>query len=192
MAVPYRISKSKKPRKRQEGKMTTAEYLETPESVLPAELAYGVMRVAEAPSCSHQRLVGLLHLEMAPLVRQRSLGEVLLAPTDVILDFEAALVVQPDLLFVSNERASCVLDRVYGPPDVVVEVLSPHPRIGQLEERIGWFAKYGVRECWLASVPDKQLVVLTLGPHGVVERRICRSGERIASDVLPGLTLPWL
>lgn len=37
--------------------MTTAEYLRTPETVLPRELAFGVMCGAEAPRASHQRVV---------------------------------------------------------------------------------------------------------------------------------------
>ena len=37
--------------------MTTAEYLQTPETTLPSELVFGQLRVAEAPSTSHQRVV---------------------------------------------------------------------------------------------------------------------------------------
>lgn len=84
--------------------MTTEEYLQTPETVLPRELAYGELRVADSPSVSHQRVVLELMLALVPFVRQKQLGEVLIAPMDVILDFDNALVVQPDLLFVSNER----------------------------------------------------------------------------------------
>ena len=49
-----------------EGDMTTAEYLATEETVLPRELAYGVLRVADSPGGPHQRIVGRLHLAMAP------------------------------------------------------------------------------------------------------------------------------
>lgn len=169
--------------------MTTLEYFRTPETVLPRELAYGVLRVADAPSVPHQRVIGALFLALAPFVRDRQLGEVLLAATDVVLDFDRALVVQPDLLFVSSARRDIVGDRVYGAPDLVVEVLSPHPRIGRLDERVSWFATYGVRECWLVSLPERQLVVLTLGRGGVIERRAFAPGSRIRSDVLPELDL---
>ena len=64
------------------------------------------------------------------------IGEVLPAPMDVVLDYANALVVQPDLLFVSNDRREIITDRVYGAPDMVVEVLSPRPRIGKLDERV--------------------------------------------------------
>jgi Uma2 family endonuclease len=190
MDVPYG-RKTSKARQREEGRMTTLEYLRTPETVLPVELAYGVLRVAESPSASHQRVVGQLYLTMAPFVRERLLGEVLLAPMDVILDFDRALVVQADLLYVSTGRAEIVSDRVIGAPDLVVEVLSPRPRVGDLEQRAGRFAKYGVRECWLANLPDRRMEVLTLHDGQVIERQSCSAGRRVPSNVLPDLMLPF-
>ena len=121
--------------------MTTEEYLRTPETVLPRELALGTLRVADAPTISHQRVVGELFIGLSEHVRERKLGDVLIAPIDVVLDADADLVVQPDLLFVSNERRDRIGDRVFGAPDLVIEVLSPYPRIGYLEEKVGWYAK---------------------------------------------------
>ena len=37
--------------------MTTAEYLRTPESLIPTELIYGTLRVAESPLPRHQAVV---------------------------------------------------------------------------------------------------------------------------------------
>jgi Uma2 family endonuclease len=169
--------------------MTTGEYLQTPETVLPRELAYGELRIAESPSVSHQRVVVELTLALVPYVRQRQLGEMFVAPMDVILDFDRALVVQPDLLFVSRERSHIVSDRIYGAPDLVVEVLSPHPRIGRLEERVGWFANAGVRECWLANTVEKTVAVLTLTNGGVGARTLHRGPDPIRTDVLDGVQL---
>ena len=169
--------------------MTTAEYLQTPETVLPRELAYGELRVAESPSVSHQRVVVELTLALVPFVRQRQLGEMLVAPMDVILDSDRALVVQPDLLFVSRERSYIVSDRIYGAPDLVVEVLSPHPRIGRLEERVGWFAKSGVKECWLANTVEKTVAVLKLTDGGIATRTLHVNADRIRTEVLDGVRL---
>jgi Uma2 family endonuclease len=170
--------------KKKDGLMTTAEYLQTPQSVYPQELIFGQLRVAESPTVVHQRVVRDLALTLAPFVRERRLGEVLFAPMDVVLDDVRDLVVQPDLLFVSSDRAHIVTDRVYGPPDVVIEVLSPHPRIGRTSERLEWFARYGVRECWLARLPQKQISVLTLTGEGVSEERTFSRASQIESGVL--------
>jgi Uma2 family endonuclease len=169
--------------------MTTAEYLQTPETVIPQELIFGALRVAEAPTTSHQRVVLDLALAIAPFVRRRQLGELFLAPMDVVLDFDAALVVQPDLLFVSRARAHIVSDRVYGAPDLAIEVLSPHCRIGALAERVNWFARYGVKECWLARLPQQELSVLTLGVDGVQAETTYSGANQIRSAVLSDLEL---
>ena len=169
--------------------MTTHEYFKTPETVLPRELAFGALRVADAPRTPHQRVVLELLLALAPLVRARHLGEVLPAPIDVILDADAALVVQPDLVFVSSERSHIVGDRIDGAPDLVVEVLSPHPRIGSVEERVGWFARYGVRECWLAHLVERRIAVLSLDAGRIADRAVFFDREPIRSTVLPELHL---
>ena len=164
--------------------MTTAEYLHTPETVLPRELAFGALRVADAPTVSHQRVVGELFIGLSRYVRDRHLGEVLVAPVDVVLDAEAGLIVQPDLLFVSNGNQSMTGDRIFGAPDLVVEVLSPYPRIGHIEEKVGWYARYGVRECWLASLARKELAVLTFGDGAITERALFARGKPVESKVV--------
>jgi Uma2 family endonuclease len=165
--------------------MTTAEYLQTPESTLPSELVFGQLRVAEAPTTSHQRVVRELLLALAQETGAHDAGEVLCAPVDVVLDFAAHLVIQPDLVFVSKNRCDIVRDRIYGPPDLTIEVLSPQPRIGQLDERVGWFARYGVRECWLADLKEKQIAVLNLSRRGGVGRSVFSGSQTVVSEVLP-------
>ena len=165
--------------------MTTAEYLQTPEMVTPQELIYGRLRVADAPSVPHQRLVGWLFKALDGHVREHRLGEVLLAPVDVILDASRALIVQPDLLFVSTARADIVRDRVWGAPDLAVEVLSPRPRIGDVDERLAWFAEHGVAECWLVHQRDQRVEVLVFDDGRVTARTVFSRHVPIVSRVLP-------
>jgi Uma2 family endonuclease len=174
---------------KKDGHMTTAEYFQTPETVVPQELIFGELRVAESPTVLHQRVVRDLTLALTPFVQDRRLGEVLFAPMDVVLDAERDLVVQPDLLFVSADRAHIVTDRVYGAPDLVIEVLSPYPRIGRVADRLEWFARYGVRECWLARLQQKQISVLTLTSEGVADERTFSRAGRVQSGVLGELPL---
>jgi len=167
--------------------MTLLEYFDTPERPLPQELIFGAIRVADAPLVHHQRVVLRLAMVLQAHAEPLALGEVLVAPVDVILDAERALVLQPDLLFVSHERHDIVRERVYGAPDLVVEVLSPHPRIGALDERIRWFATYGVREIWLYDQPVRQLHVMTCRHSRVTSVVVLHPDDALTSEVLPSL-----
>ncbi|HUF47771.1 MAG TPA: Uma2 family endonuclease [Vicinamibacterales bacterium] len=169
--------------------MTLAEYFDTPETLVPQELIYGALRVADAPFVHHQRAVLSLALALERHVSGERLGEVLVAPVDVVLDAERALVLQPDLLFVSRARSDIVRDRVYGAPDLVIEVLSPRPRIGALNERVEWFARYGVREIWLYDQAKRRMHVLVCRDGQVVRSAVLVTSDRVRSGVLPALAL---
>lgn len=165
--------------------MTVDQYFRTPETLLPMELVYGVQHVAPAPSPRHQSVVADLFRALDAHVRERGVGRIWLAPLDVVLDERQALVVQPDLMFISNEREWIVQDRMRGAPDLVVEVLSPNPRIGDTHEHVRWFAEYGVRECWLVHQDRREVTVMEFS--GDTFRGQLRVNERdaIRSVVLP-------
>jgi len=166
--------------------MTVDEYFtETPETVKPMELIFGTLRVAESPTPRHQMAVADLFRALDSHVRARQLGQVWVAPLDVVLDEEQALIVQPDLFFISNDRAWIVRDRVRGAPDLAIEVLSPHPRIGTTTERIDWFARYGIRECWLVHQDTVSIEVLRFADGRVASRRRFTRRQPVVSAVLP-------
>lgn len=167
--------------------MTLLEYFNTPETVLPQELVYGRMMVNDAPFVSHQRIV----LRMALALEQRTPfipGEVLIAPVDVVLDRERALVLQPDIIWVAADRDEIVHERIYGAPDLVVEVLSPRPRIGDLTERVRLFIEHGVREIWLYHQTLARFEIVSQSGAGRVVERSFALDDAIASEVLPGFT----
>ena len=163
--------------------MTVDEYFRTPETVRPAELKFGALYVREAPTPRHQSAVAQLFLALNAYVSARRIGRVWLAPLDVVLDHDRALIVQPDLMFISNEREWIVQDRVRGAPDLVVEVLSPNPRIGKTEERLSWFARYGVRECWLVQLDRREVTVCNFANGDLTSRRVSGRREPIISQV---------
>ena len=176
--------------------MTVDDYFaKTPETVKPMELVFGLLRAADSPSPRHQQVVLRLALALNAHIEARKLGQVWLAPLDVVLDQKRALIVQPDLFFISNERADIVKDRVRGAPDLVIEVLSPFPRIGSTDERVRWFMQYGVRECWLVEQDERSVKVLQFESGGyqsgpfVSNHKDFSQAMRIESAVLPDLAL---
>jgi Uma2 family endonuclease len=169
--------------------MNALEYYGTPESLLPTELAFGLLHVRESPSFLHQESVGSFFVALREHARQYALGRVCIAPLDVVLDEARALIVQPDVFYVANERDEIVGRRIYGAPDLVVEVLSPNPRVGDFERRLGWFARYGVRECWAHHQTTQRLEIVTFAA-GEIDRRVSiDAGEPIRSGCLPDFSL---
>ena len=165
--------------------MTVDDYFRTPETVLPMELVFGVLRVADAPTPRHQQVVAALFVALHRHVYERGLGKVWLSPLDVVLDERKALIVQPDLLFISNERQWIVQDRVRGAPDLAIEVLSPNPRIGQTSERVAWCAEYGIRECWLIHQDRREVTVIEFAHRRIRNQQVFREYDPIRSSVLP-------
>jgi Uma2 family endonuclease len=82
-----------------------------------------------------------------------------------------ALCKKKDIVFIVDGRESIVSDRVWGPPDMVLEVTSPTTHSAKLEERVAWFSVYGVRECWLVLPEHREVAILELA-HGGVHRRL--------------------
>ena len=93
-------------------------------------------------------------------------------------------------VLVRLERLEIVTDRVWRPPDLVVEVLSPRPRIGALDARIDWFARYGVRECWVVHLPVREVDVLRFEGGVVAGRETFEADVPIRSGVLPAFNTP--
>lgn len=157
------------------------DYFKMPETTRPQELVYGVVREPPTPFDGHQSVVVRLTVLLDTHVRERGLGRVY-PPLDVVLDREAALIVQPDLLFVSNERAWIVRGHVWGAPDLVVEVASPSTAYRDRTLKLAWYGRYGVRECWLVDPKEQRVEVVDL----TTSNREKFSGKTpIVSRVLP-------
>lgn len=137
----------------------------------PHDLIYGTPRKPAAPlSVAHEPLVARLHAALDEYVTPRRTGR-LWRSIEVVLDRREGIVLQPDIIFIVDGRESIVSDRVWGPPDMVLEVTSPLIHSGKLEERVAWSSVYGVREYWLVQPEQREVAVLELA-HGGVRRRV--------------------
>jgi Uma2 family endonuclease len=122
-------------------------------------------------------------------VEQNQLGEVIPAPCAVQLPNQP-VPVQPDILFARAERADIIGEvEVQGPPDLVVEVLSPSNWLYDRREKFTLYQEAGVGEYWIAD-PDRRTVDVfvlrgrafaVLGQWGV--------GDEAHSETLSGFVL---
>ena len=85
---------------------TLREFLKTPEDNRRREIIDGELIVSPSPLANHQRVLRKLVNMVENFLLANPIGEMFFAPLDTILAQEQVL--QPDLLYVSNERASII------------------------------------------------------------------------------------
>ena len=171
-------------------RLTYEEYLKSPEIKQRYEIVDGEMIMAPAPTVRHQQILRQLFVLLHRFVSERQLGELLFAPVDVLIQREPLRTRQPDLLFVSNERAGLLRDIVEGPPDLVVEILSPANTRTNLEDKLADYGGLGVNECWLVSPEARSVEVLRLEGGKWTRISIYGLGDQVQSQVLSGLAFP--
>ena len=134
-------------------KFTYTDYLLLPEGDR-RELIEGDFYMVPSPSFRHQSISRDISTPLWDYVRTNGLGVVVWAPMDVVLTQES--VVQPDILFISNERREIITDNnISGAPDLVVEILSPSTADRDRELKLRLYARHGVREYWIVD-PDER------------------------------------
>ncbi|MEQ1856690.1 MAG: Uma2 family endonuclease [Longimicrobiales bacterium] len=136
--------------------------------------------VTPSPGRRHQGIVTHLVSLLHTFVRAHGLGQVFVSPFDVL--FAEGDYLEPDILFVRKSRADIVTERgIEGPPDLVIEVLSPSTASRDRGIKLERYRLYGVPEYWVID-PD----------HRMVE--VWRLAERAESPLSLGLdaTLEWM
>lgn len=170
-----------------ETKLTYADYLETSDDER-YELLNGELILSPSPKEIHQYISSILHIMIGTFVRERSLGKVYYSPFDVVLS--DTNVVQPDILFISNERADIITsDNVQGAPDLVVEILSPATAERDRTVKLDLYATHGVKEYWIVDPDAKTITVLLRGEGGLGVVGIYGEGETLRSPTLTGFSL---
>ncbi|MCH8224634.1 MAG: Uma2 family endonuclease [Chloroflexi bacterium] len=170
-------------------KLTYEDYLNGPEIKARYDIVDGVMTMAPAPTLEHQRLLRQLFKLLDSFVTEHGLGEVLFAPLDVVIQREPLRTRQPDLLFVSTDRAGIMEDYIQGPPNLVAEILSPSNTRHDMDDKLFDYGRLGVDECWLVSPEARTVEVLRLVQQSMKRTSIHGLGDQVQSNVISGLTL---
>ena len=166
--------------------MTVADYDALPDDGPRYELIAGELIKMPAPSPLHQAVQVALASFLFAFVMQRRLGRVYVSPLDIQFP---GIVVQPDIAYVSNERADVITDRrIVGAPDLVIEILSPSTRRHDLTTKREVYRLEGVRECWMIDLESRSATVWALVGNRYVEQRPDEQGQ-FASTILPGFAV---
>ena len=167
---------------------TYADYCRLPDDGLQYEVIDGVLYMAPSPHPNHQWTSGNIYRLLRYAVMAGRLGRVYYGPIAMI--FPDGDVLQPDLIFVSRDRLHIITNRgVEGPPELVVEVLSPSTRRRDLELKRRRYARFGVLEYWLADPVNRTIRVLELRGGEYVERGVYGVDDQFATPLIPGLRI---
>jgi Uma2 family endonuclease len=172
-------------------KLTYDDYVLFPDDGQRHELIDGEHYVTPSPRPRHQTVLLNLAAMIWNYLQEHPVGRVFTAPLDVILSNYD--VVEPDLLYLSHERASEVLrDWVRGAPDLVVEIGSPGTRTRDEKIKKRLYERFAVSEYW---VVDPELDMINVYRRS--EQRYVRVAELsienkdvLTTPLLPGLEMP--
>src|SRR5699024_4908133 len=147
------------------------------------------------PNTKHQALVVFLSTLFSLFVELKRLGKMLVAPVEMRLLTEGSAR-EPDVLFVAQEhKARITKQRIEGPADLVVEIISPESAARDRSDKFDEYQRAGVREYWIVDPrPGLERVdVWALDDQGkyrpvAPQQGVCRSA------LLPGFWLDsaWL
>lgn len=167
-------------------KLDYSDYAAIPDDGKRYEVVDGVLHVTPAPSTSHQHALKRLLRQIEDYFEERSLGEVFIAPTDVILGPHD--VVQPDLLVVG--RREQVSERgIEGAPLLVVEILSPSTREHDRNRKATRYAALGIRHLWLVDPDARRIECYRIEGSSYVLAASGAGAASVPHPDWPGLTI---
>ena len=170
-------------------KLTYDDFLLFPDDGKRHELIDGEHYVTPSPNTKHQAILVELLWTLRSYLETHPVGRVFCAPFDIV--FSAHDVVEPDLVYLSHERAATVLTRqnARGAPEVVVEIASKSTRKRDETIKRRLYERDGVSEYWLVDPElDSIRVYRREGDRfGRAVELTSKRADVLTTPLLPGL-----
>lgn len=174
--------------------MTFEAFLEWVDEQTRAEWVNGKVELMTPVNVEHQEIVLFLDRTLGTYVEERRLGKLLAGPAG----FKSAVVPsfrEPDLFFISNASKHRLLPLYLdGPPELAIEIVSPHDRKRDTKDKFEEYARSGVREYWLIEPERVSAEFYTLDSSRRYVRCQVGADGLYRSTVIPGffLRVSWL
>src|SRR3972149_8068185 len=173
---------------KEKARLTYEDYLTLPDEKR-YELIEGDLYMVPAPDFYHQIISRNIEFLLWGFIKKRNLGTVVHALVDVVLTTED--VIQPDILYISNERRGIITGRnVSGAPDLVIEILSPSTQERDKIVKRDLYATHGVKEYWIVDPLTKSVEVMSLSSDGFKLYGIFSKEDTLTSPLIDGLSIP--
>ena len=138
-----------------------------------------------SPTPRHQTISKRLQHELYTKVELAGLGEVFDAPLDVQLSDHD--IVEPDLIVMLKSSAAKITPtRIIGPPELLIEILSPSTKKNDNTLKRALYQQSGVLEYWIVDGETQTACQLVLTDEGYIERQ-CTGSTLLA--ILPEIEI---
>ncbi|HYV93886.1 MAG TPA: Uma2 family endonuclease [Chitinophagales bacterium] len=163
---------------------TADEYLKTPEGVI-FTIIDGKQYIMPSPFALHQDTLLELVLLISNHIKKHKSGHVYIAPFDVIL--ASKNVVQPDLIFISNENKGILQrGRIFGSPDVLIEIISPTSVNMDRVIKMKKYLQFKVPEYWIIDPVKRTVEIFCLENNGYNLHSIAVHKGKVESKRIKG------
>ena|SRR5688572_11120383 len=172
-----------------QGEWTYEDYTRLPDNGMCYEVIQGELYMSPAPTPKHQSIIAALYGYLWDYLKNQPIGKVFFAPIDVKLP-DLATPVQPDLLFIAQERLSIVKEKfIEGVPDLIMEVISPTNPEHDRKTKFGAYALAGVREYWIVDPEARTIEINVLRGQAYAPLGSFGADEQTRSEVLPDFSV---
>ena len=169
--------------------LTYDDYVTFPDNDgIRKEIIEGELFMSPAPSIKHQLILRNLFRILDKFIVEKNIGQLFFAPCDVI--FSNINVMQPDILFISNENSKILTAlNIKGAPDLIVEILSPSTIENDRIYKKLVYEKFGVKEYWIVDPQEEMIEVWALQDDGFQLFRKAKKDQQFKSRLLEDLEL---
>jgi len=170
-------------------RMTAEELLALPDDGMRHQLLAGELRTMAPNGRRHGRIGADLATALNQYVKAHRLGEVWGAETGCLLARNPDTLRAADVSFVRRARLGAQLDdQGYWPgaPDLVVEVLSPSDRRGEVAEKVATWLRHGAQ---MVVVVDARGGTVAVRRPNAPARTLTEADTLHGEDVIPGWSL---
>jgi Uma2 family endonuclease len=137
-------------------KLTYSDFVGFPEDGKRHEIIDGDHYVTPSPETYHQSLSFRLGVQLYHQIEEPKRGRVFPAPMDVLLS--QVDIVEPDTVVVlEGSRARITQKNIEGPPDLLVEILSPSTSERDRGLKKSLYERAGVPEYWVIDPRARRL-----------------------------------
>jgi Uma2 family endonuclease len=152
------------------------------------EIIGGELIMSPGASHHHQRISHLLEYKLEDYIQEHQSGEIIDVPFDVVLSMTD--VVQPDLMYISNERSHIIAENnTIAAPDLVVEIISESTKTIDQTRKKALYEEYGVKEYWIIYPNEEKVEQFILQDEQFVLNETFEKTETLNTKIIPGFSV---